>query len=119
MFPPPPSSSTLLSLSLASPPTACPQICIQFDHAEFDPDVYRIKKNDTGDFRFVIIQEFLSNENELPWKEQLVLSIYLTVKGWVSSPKNWFGLDSDSVDMEQAPLILEPVKAVGLKRVGK
>lgn len=76
-------------------------------------------KYPTGDFRFVIIQEFLSNENELPWKEQVVLSIYLTVKGWVSSPKNWFGLDSDSVDMEQAPLILEPVKEVGLKRVGQ
>ncbi len=74
-------------------------------------------KYPTGDFRFVIIQEFLSNENELPWAEQLILSTYLTVKGWVSSPKNWFGLDSDSVDIEEAPLVLEPVKAVGLKRV--
>ena len=73
-------------------------------------------KYPTGDFRFVIIQEFLSNENELPWKEQFVLSIYLTVKGWVSSPKNLFGLDSDSVDIEEAPLVLEPVKEVGLKR---
>ncbi|MFN0176101.1 MAG: KUP/HAK/KT family potassium transporter [Saprospiraceae bacterium] len=74
-------------------------------------------KYPTGDFRFVIIQEFLSNENELPWGEQLILSTYLTVKGWVSSPKNWFGLDSDSVDMEEAPLVLQPVKEVGLKRV--
>lgn len=74
-------------------------------------------KYPTGDFRFVIIQEFLSNENELPWAEQLILSTYLSVKGWVSSPKNWFGLDSDSVDMEEAPLVLQPVKAVGLKRV--
>jgi KUP system potassium uptake protein len=74
-------------------------------------------KYPTGDFRFVIIQEFLSNENELPWKEQFVMSIYLTVKGWVSSPKNWFGLDSDSVDVEKAPLILEPVEGVTLKRI--
>jgi KUP system potassium uptake protein len=74
-------------------------------------------KYPTGDFRFVIIHEFLSNENELPWLEQLVLSVYLTVKGWVSSPKNWFGLDSDSVDEEQAPLVLEPVKSIALKRV--
>jgi KUP system potassium uptake protein len=71
----------------------------------------------TGDFRFVIIQEFLSNENELPWKEQFILSIYLTVKSWVSSPKNWFGLDSDSVELEEAPLVLQPVKEVGLKRI--
>ena len=74
-------------------------------------------KYPTGDFRFVIIQEFLSNENELPWGEQLILSTYLTVKGWVSAPKNWFGLDSDSVEMEEAPLVLQPVKQVALKRV--
>ncbi|MFN0034851.1 MAG: KUP/HAK/KT family potassium transporter [Saprospiraceae bacterium] len=74
-------------------------------------------KYPTGDFRFVLIQEFLSNENDLPWAEQLILSIYLTVKGWVSSPQNWFGLDSDSVEVEQAPLVLQPVKEVGLKRV--
>lgn len=74
-------------------------------------------KYPTGDFRFVLIQEFLSNENELPWSEQLILSTYLTVKGWVSSPKNWFGLDSDSVEIEQAPLLLQPVKSVGLKRI--
>jgi KUP system potassium uptake protein len=74
-------------------------------------------KYPTGDFRFVLIQEFLSNENDLPWAEQLILSIYLSVKGWVSSPQNWFGLDSDSVDTEQAPLILEPVKSVNLVRV--
>ncbi len=74
-------------------------------------------KYPTGDFRFVIIQEFLSNENELPWAEQFILSIYLTVKGWVSAPKNWFGLDSDSVEVEEAPLVLQPVKEVALKRV--
>ncbi|MBK8427098.1 MAG: KUP/HAK/KT family potassium transporter [Saprospiraceae bacterium] len=74
-------------------------------------------KYPTGDFRFVIIQEFLSNENELPWKDQLILSVYLTVKGWVSSPKNWFGLDSDSVEEEQAPLVLQPVKEMNLRRI--
>jgi KUP system potassium uptake protein len=73
----------------------------------------------TGDFKFVLIQEFLSNENELPWKEQVILSIYLTVKGWVSSPKNWFGLDSDSVAEEKSPLVLQPAKDTNLKRVFK
>ncbi len=71
----------------------------------------------TGDFRFVLISEFLSNENELPWFEQLIMGIYLSVKSMVSSPKNWFGLDSDSVDEEKAPLLLKPVKDVRLKRV--
>ncbi len=74
-------------------------------------------KYPTGDFRFVLVQEFLSNENELPWFEQLIMSTYLTVKGWVASPKNWFGLDSDSVAIEEAPLVLQPVREVRLKRV--
>ncbi len=74
-------------------------------------------KYPTGDFRFILIQEFLSNENELPWGEQLIMDVYLTVKGWVSSPKNWFGLDSDSVEIEQAPLLLQPVKEVKLTRI--
>ena len=80
---------------------------------------YHIMPNSypTGDFRFVLISEFLSNENELPWFEQLVMSIYLSVKGMVSSPKNWFGLDSDSVDIEKAPLLLKAVKDVRLKRI--
>ena len=55
--------------------------------------------------------------NELPWFEQLVMGIYLSVKTMVSSPKNWFGLDSDSVDVEKAPLVLKAVKDVRLKRV--
>ena len=29
----------------------------------------------------------------------------------------WFGLDSDSVEVELAPLLLQPVKEVNLKRV--
>jgi KUP system potassium uptake protein len=74
-------------------------------------------KYPTGDFRFVLISEFLSNENDLPWHERIVLDIYLTVKELVSSPKNWFGLDSDSVDQEQAPLVLRPIKEVNLKRI--
>lgn len=74
-------------------------------------------KYPTGDMRFILILEFLSNENELPWQEQLIMSIYLTVKGWVSSPKNWFGLDSDSVEIEEAPLVLQPVKDVKLRRI--
>jgi KUP system potassium uptake protein len=74
-------------------------------------------KYPTGDFKFILIQEFLSNENELPWAEQLVMDVYLSLKGLISSPKNWFGLDSDSVEIEQAPLVLNAVKDVSLKRI--
>jgi len=71
----------------------------------------------TGDFKFVLIQEFLSHENDLPVPEQMVMSIYLGVKSFTASPQNWFGLDSDSVDIEKVPLVLRPVKAFRLIRI--
>ena len=41
----------------------------------------------------------------------------LFVKGITASPQNWFGLDSDSVDIEKVPLVLRPVKDFRLKRI--
>ncbi len=71
----------------------------------------------TGDFKFVIIQEFLSHENDLPVLEQAIMRVYLAVKTVTASPQNWFGLDSDSVEIEQVPLVLRRVKNMQLKRI--
>jgi KUP system potassium uptake protein len=71
----------------------------------------------TGDFKFILIQEFLSHENDLPMLEQAVMRIYLAVKSFTASPQNWFGLDSDSVEIEQVPLVLRRVKEMPLLRV--
>lgn len=73
----------------------------------------------TGDFKFVIIQEFLSHENDLPVLEQIIMNIYLAVKSFTASPQNWFGLDSDSVEIEKVPLVLRPVKNFRLLRIQK
>lgn len=70
-----------------------------------------------GDFKFILLEEFLSHENDLPVFEQIVMEIYLFVKSWTASPKNWFGLDSDSVYIEKVPLILRPAKGVNLRRI--
>jgi len=80
---------------------------------------YHISRDEypTGDFRFVIIQEFLSHENDLPVLEQIIMTTYLAVKSVTASPKNWFGLDSDSVALEKAPLVLRRVKDCQLRRV--
>lgn len=71
----------------------------------------------TGDFKFVIIQEALSHENDLPVLEQITMGVYLGVKSITASPQNWFGLDSDSVDIEKVPLVLRPVKDLRLRRI--
>ena len=36
-----------------------------------------------GDFRFVIIRKFLSNDNELPWSQKIIMNMYFFIKGLV------------------------------------
>lgn len=81
---------------------------------------YHISRDDipTGDFRFVLIQEFLSHENDLPVLEQMVMSVYLFIKRYTASPQNWFGLDSDSVVVENVPLVLRRLQDFKLTRLG-
>ena len=45
------------------------------------------------------------------------MSVYLGVKSITASPQNWFGLDSDSVEIEKVPLVLRPVKDFRLLRI--
>jgi KUP system potassium uptake protein len=80
---------------------------------------YHLSRSETptGDFRFVIVQEFLSHENDLPALDQLTMDSYLAVKSVTASPQNWFGLDSSSVDVEKVPLVLRPIQSVKLKRI--
>lgn len=80
---------------------------------------YHLERDDipTGDFKFVIVQEFLSHENDLPLPEQIIMGIYLAVKSITASPENWFGLDTDSVEIEKVPLLLRPAKDFRLKRL--
>jgi KUP system potassium uptake protein len=75
------------------------------------------KQNITGDFRFVVLERFLSFENDLPFFEQLVMKTYFFVKDFTTPEDKWFGLDSSSVKIEKVPLIIRPVENVKLRRV--
>jgi KUP system potassium uptake protein len=75
------------------------------------------KQNITGDFRFVVLERFLSFENDLPLIEQLVMKTYFFVKDFTTPEDKWFGLDSSSVKIEKVPLIIRPVENVKLRRV--
>lgn len=88
------------------------------EEVNIQPRYHSLKDSShAGDFKFILLEEFLSHENDLPVFEQVVMEIYLSVKSWTASPKNWFGLDSDSVYIEKVPLVLRPVKGVDLKRI--
>jgi len=75
------------------------------------------RQNVIGDFRFVVLEKFLSFENELPPTEQFIMNIYFAVKGFTTPEDRWFGLDSSSVKIEKVPLIIRPVENVKLKRI--
>ena len=75
------------------------------------------KNNIIGDFRFIVIEKFLSHENELPIIEKMILDIYSFLKHFSLSEEKAFGLDTSSVTVETVPLIIAPPKELNMKRV--
>jgi KUP system potassium uptake protein len=75
------------------------------------------KHNLIGDFRFVVLEKFLSYENDLPLKNRMIMEWYFNIKKYTSSESKWFGLDTSSVKVEKVPLVIRPVKLPELKRI--
>lgn len=70
-----------------------------------------------GDFRFVVMERFLSYENNLPFYEKIIMDIHFILKKLSMSEPRAFGLDTSSVMLEQVPLVLKPQNEMQLKRV--
>ncbi len=62
--------------------------------------------NQTGDFRFVIFKKFLSNDNELPPGEKLILDGYFMINTLAVSNQEYYGLDTSNVLVENVPLVV-------------
>lgn len=75
------------------------------------------KNNIIGDFRFIVIEKFISYENELPFYEKWILEIHAFLKRMSLSEEKAFGLDTSSVTVEAVPLIITPPKEIYMKRV--
>lgn len=75
------------------------------------------RNNVIGDFKFVIIEKFLSYDNDLPWYERIIMDIYYVLKKISLSEGRAFGLDSSSVKVEKFPIIIHPPEDVHLSRV--
>ena len=75
------------------------------------------KNNVMGDFKFVVIEKFLSYDNDLPTHEKFILNIYFFMKHFSLSEAKAFGLDSSSVKIEKFPMIISQTKSYNLKRV--
>ena len=76
------------------------------------------KNNVIGDFKFVVLEKFLSFDNDLPTFEKVVLNIYFFLMRFSLSEAKAFGLDSSSVKIEKFPLVIAKPKELHLKRTG-
>jgi KUP system potassium uptake protein len=71
-----------------------------------------------SDIRYVLIEKFLSVENEFSMKEGFILKSYFSIKGMGQSDKKAFGLDMSDTEIENIPMVVAPVANVKLKRAG-
>lgn len=75
------------------------------------------RNNVTGDFQFVVMEKYLSNDNELPLIESLVMKVYFAIKEISLSEEKSFGLDTSYVFIEKFPLVVAPAAELNLKRI--
>jgi KUP system potassium uptake protein len=75
------------------------------------------RNNMVGDFQFIVMEKFLSQDNELPFVERLIMNLYFWIKELSVSEERSFGLEQSNVAVEKFPLIVAPVSKLKLKRV--
>ena len=75
------------------------------------------RNNVVGDFQFVVMEKFLSHDNELPFFERIIMRLYFLIKKFGLSEERGFGLDQSNVTIEKFPLIVAPLSKLNLKRI--
>ena len=75
------------------------------------------KYNNEPDFKFVVIEKFLSVENEFGLREGMLLKGYVYLKHMGLRDIQAFGLDKNDVEVEHIPLIYHPVNNIDLHRI--
>ncbi len=74
------------------------------------------KYNNEPDFKFIVIEKFLSVENEFAIREGVLLNFYFFLKRLGLSDEKAFGLDKSDVEIEQIPLVYHPISKIELVR---
>lgn len=88
---------------------------IQLDITDEIAKRYKLDVN--GDIKYVIIQRFLSVENEFTFKEDFILNSYFIINKWALSDKKAFGLDINNTEIELTPLLVAPPHEFNLRRL--
>jgi KUP system potassium uptake protein len=75
------------------------------------------RSNIVGDFSFVVMEKYLSQDNDLPIMERMIMKFHFWLKEVSLSEERGFGLDASTVVIEKFPLIVAPVTNIKLKRL--
>src|SRR5258705_647980 len=75
------------------------------------------RNNVAGDFQFIVMEKYLSQDNELPIWERIIMKFHFWLKDASLSEERGFGLDPSNVVIEKFPLIVSSVSSIRLKRV--
>jgi len=75
------------------------------------------RSNIVGDFSFVVMEKYLSQDNDLPIIERMIMKFHFWLKDVSLSEERGFGLDASTVIVEKFPLIVSPVTNLKLKRI--
>jgi len=74
------------------------------------------KYNAEPDFKFIIIEKFLSVENEFTIQDGWLLYSYFWLKKLSLSEEKAFGLDKSDVEIEEIPMVYQPITNLELTR---
>ena len=74
------------------------------------------KYNAEPDFKFVILEKFLSVENEFSVKDGWLINSYFILKRLSISDTKAFGLDKSDVVVEELPMVYQPTTNISLNR---
>lgn len=73
--------------------------------------------NAEPDFKFVVIEKFISVENDFSLKESVMLNSYFFLKSLSLTDERAFGLDKSDVVVEYIPLVYNTTEKLELKRI--
>lgn len=72
--------------------------------------------NAEPDFKFVVIEKFISIENEFALRDGILLNSYFVLKNLGQSDEKAFGLEKSDVVVEEVPLVYQPMQQIELVR---
>jgi KUP system potassium uptake protein len=75
------------------------------------------RNNVVGDFQFIVMEKFLSQDNDLPFIEKIIMKLYFWLKSISLNEERGFGLEQSNVIVEKFPLIVAPVSKLKLVRI--